>query len=341
MLVGLGIGVALVIIIFLLGPRVAIDTTLTPMHLPEDLDEYLAIREAAVANLVPGAEKTIVWAGRRESRTPLSLVYLHGFSATRQETAPLADTVAAALGANLFYTRLTGHGCGGEAMGEGSVQRWLNDVQEALAIGSRIGERVIVVGFSTGATIATWLASQPIASDVAAFVLLSPNYGLQDGRSVILTWPWGRELAELFIGDTYGWEPYNEKHRRYWTCRFPSRALLPMMAMVKLAGTSDLGAIRKPVLLLYSPEDQVVRQDRIKQVFRRIGSRTKAIKAVSGVGSPNHHVLAGDILAPGSTGAVADMILDFLHSACGIEQCLPEHQDPGGAGSCRAQKQPC
>ncbi|MDD4273595.1 MAG: hypothetical protein PHG14_07705 [Desulfobacter postgatei] len=37
-------------------------------------------------------------------------VYIHGFSATRKETAPLSDLVAKTLNANLFYTRLSGHG---------------------------------------------------------------------------------------------------------------------------------------------------------------------------------------------------------------------------------------
>jgi hypothetical protein len=37
---------------------------------------------------VPGAEKKIIWAGEAAQKTPLSIVYLHGFSATRQERAP-------------------------------------------------------------------------------------------------------------------------------------------------------------------------------------------------------------------------------------------------------------
>ena len=63
----------------------------------------------------------------RAHQTQWAVVYIHGFSASRMETAPLADTIATALGANLFYARLAGHGRGGAAMGEPSVQDWLAD----------------------------------------------------------------------------------------------------------------------------------------------------------------------------------------------------------------------
>jgi len=58
---------------------------LTPqakIELPEDLDSWLREQEAQYDDIIPGVERQIVWheAGTRE-RTPISLVYLHGFSA--------------------------------------------------------------------------------------------------------------------------------------------------------------------------------------------------------------------------------------------------------------------
>ena len=111
-------------ILFLAGPRVKVDATLRAVDLPEDLDRYLAASEAQFADIVPNTEKAIIWAGASHVKTPVSVVYLHGFSATRQEVVPLADIVAAELGANLFYTRLTGHGRSGEAMAEATVNDW-------------------------------------------------------------------------------------------------------------------------------------------------------------------------------------------------------------------------
>ena len=79
----------LLIIIFLAGPRVAVDTELAPISLPVDLDSYLAASEAQFSDIVPNTEKTIIWASEPGQKTDIAVVYLHGFSATRQETAPL------------------------------------------------------------------------------------------------------------------------------------------------------------------------------------------------------------------------------------------------------------
>ena len=73
------------------------------------------------------------------------------------------DIVAGAVDANLFYTRLQGHGRSGKAMGEATVEGWINDLAEAEAIGRRIGERMVLVGTSTGGTL-TDLGSDPGAT---------------------------------------------------------------------------------------------------------------------------------------------------------------------------------
>lgn len=89
--IALGFMIAVIgfVILFLAGPRTPIDMHLKTISLPEDLDRYLAQSEAPFHDIVPGAEKIIVWANATKAKTPLSIVYLHGFSATRQETAPL------------------------------------------------------------------------------------------------------------------------------------------------------------------------------------------------------------------------------------------------------------
>nr|WP_245497472.1 MULTISPECIES: hypothetical protein [unclassified Mesorhizobium] len=95
-----------------------------------------------------GLEKEIIWANPMiHARTPLSIVYVHGFSASKGEVRPLPDEVADQLDTNLFYTRLTGHGQGGAAMADGSVNAWINDYAEALAIGRAIGDKVIVIRY--------------------------------------------------------------------------------------------------------------------------------------------------------------------------------------------------
>lgn len=285
--------------------------TSVPIRVPSDVASYLTRAECAVGDIVPGAEKTILWAKEPGQQTPLSIVYLHGFSATRQETAPLSEQLATRLDANLYYTRLTGHGRSADAMLEGSVGAWLHDAREAFAIGRRIGAQVIVIGISMGGALALWLASQ---RDVHLFalVLMSPELAPADPRAAILTWPWGEQLAELMVGERYAWTPQNEAHARYWTESYPTRALVPMMRMVELARGLDLERVKTPTLVIYSPNDRIVSVPAIKEAFARLGASNKSLIAYTDAEDQNQHVLAGDILSPRSTEPVLEIISHFL-----------------------------
>ena len=297
---------------FFIGPVYRIDPRVTQPALPGDLDAWLAAAEQSHRDIVPGTEKSIVWAHADRRRTPLAIIYLHGYSATRKEVEPLCDRLAAQLGANLYYTRLAGHGREGRALGSVTGGDWLQDAAEALAVGRQIGERVLVVGTSTGGTLALWLAQQPGAADIAAQLLISPNLGPLDSRAELLAGPWGLQLQQALIGAEYRWEPANALQAKFWTWRYPAQALVPMMALVKLVRDSPLEDIRTPTLFIYSPKDQVVSPARIEQAFARIGAPVKQAHRVERSQDRAHHVLAGDILAPAGTDALLATMLGFL-----------------------------
>jgi len=86
-----------------------------------DLDNYLKTAESKLPDIVPGTEKRIIWHGKPHQKTPVSIVYLHGFSASSEEIRPVPDQVAQSLGANLYFARLTGHGRSG---GQWLTQQW-------------------------------------------------------------------------------------------------------------------------------------------------------------------------------------------------------------------------
>jgi len=306
-----------------LGPVPPVVTQTTRAPLPADLEQYLRDAEARFKDITPGAEKTIIWAHPDKRQTDLSIIYLHGYSATRQETAPLSDRLAAQLGANLFYTRLNGHGRGGAAMAEARVQDWLQDSQEALQIGQRLGKQVLVIGTSTGATLATWLALQGHDPSVRAMVLVSPNFAPKDPAADVLTWPWATHFVPLLLGREHQFQPLNAEQARYWSHRYPVQALLPMMALVKYVREQPLEQIRIPLLVLYSPDDKVVSAPAIEAAFARFGSRHKQLVALKDTQDPSHHVLAGDILSPGDTERVSLAVMQYLKTLPGLAPAPP------------------
>jgi esterase/lipase len=312
-------GIALVLLlisivgVYFLGPRPVIDLTVRPTVLPDDLDKFLAENEAAIQDIIPNTEKTIIWADPlTKAKSPYSIVYFHGFSATRQESQPLCELVAQELKANLFYTRLTGHGRTGEALGAASINDWVNDAYEALNIGRRIGEKVIVVGLSTGATLATWLAAQTGGGDIAGLVMISPNFGLHDPRAQFLAGPWGLQLMKLFLGSYREFEGRGPEHKKYWTRRYKVEAIVTMMALVNLARETTLEQIKAPTLVIYSPKDQVIDPNRIAPVTAQFQSTVNSAVAWEKSEDLAQHVLAGDILSPKATKTLSEIISQFI-----------------------------
>jgi esterase/lipase len=119
-------------------------------------------------------------------------------------------------------------------------------------------------------------------------------------------------VLRAVVGTEHRWDPANPAQARYWNWQYPSTALLPMMALVKIVRESPLESVTSPTLVLYSLEDQVVEPIETERAFARLGSRTKRLQAVNDSADRSNHVLAGDILAARDTARVRDWIVDFL-----------------------------
>jgi alpha-beta hydrolase superfamily lysophospholipase len=278
-----------------------------------DLDTWLMVSEQRFPDIRPGAAKRIQWAGATGARTPLAVVYIHGFSATAEEIRPVPDEVAAALGANLFYTRLAGHGRTGDAMAEPVAGDWIEDTAEAMAIGRRLGDRVLVIATSTGATLAAIAATDPALSQgMAGIVMVSPNFRIKNPAAALLDLPWARVWAPLVAGRTISFEPQNADHGRYWTTEYPSAAAFPLSALLREARAQDYSRATVPLLIFFSPDDQVIDPAAIPPVADAWGGPVRQEpRSMTAGDDPFSHVIAGDILSPGQTEAVIALTLDW------------------------------
>jgi alpha-beta hydrolase superfamily lysophospholipase len=265
-----------------------------------------------VSGLKPGTAKGIVWAHADKQATEWAVVYVHGFSASRLETAPVADDLAKALGANVFYTRLTGHGLPGEAMGEATAQDWLADTLEAVRIGKTLGRKVLLISCSTGSTLATWLATSPDAAMVDAHVFISPNFGLKNKASELVNGHWGHKIAYAVTGPKVVSKSDNPRDAEGWTQSYPTKALFPMLALVKKVRDSDLGNFKTPVLVLYSEKDETVDPTETKEAVARFGSVQKILTPVDFSQSKGQHVLAGEIRDPQAVTPMVQAILKWV-----------------------------
>ena len=314
----LGGMIGLLVVVWIFGPRepVVIDLSFDSSLLGDDPAAYLAQSEARFDDIIPGGQKQIVWAGEAGARTDWAVIYIHGFSASAGEVRPLPDDVAAELGANLYFTRLAGHGRDGPAMAEASVGDWMQDMAEALAIGRALGDRVLVVSTSTGGTISAIAAlDQASMQNVAGIVFISPNFQVKNPMAALLTLPAVRWWGPVVAGAERCASVRSELQASIWTICYPTVATVPMASVVKHARAQDFSNARVPALWVYSDADQVVDAAATDIVVDEWGGPSTVIHPeLTGDADEQQHVIAGDVASPGMTPILAADILDWVKS---------------------------
>lgn len=274
----------------------------------------VANQEAAVVGITPGADKHIEFSSEsRPKRTEFVVLYIHGYSATRQEIVPVPQLVARAFNANLYSTRLTGHGLDGEALANSTANDWLHDIVEAWHVARLLGDKVIVMSTSTGGSLVTWMAQQSeVKKHLAALIMVSPNFQPLHWASPLFLLPWAAYWMPKLAGQYYGRKPDSERAASFWTYRYPMRGLTTMTSLVAAVRHSNLEGILAPSLFIYSNADRVVSPKHTDAAFNRWGSAVKQRIAVAGIDGDNNHVITGDIVRPQTTDDISQDIIHFI-----------------------------
>ncbi len=311
--------VAVGALIYWFGPREDVDLhpRFEPRKFGEGVQVYFESVESAFDDIVPGVEKRVIWQdGFKERRTPVSILYLHGFSATSEEIRPVPDRVADALGANLVYTRLQGRGRRGEAMAEGTASGWLQDMAEGLAAARAVGDQVVVISTSTGGTLAAAAAmDDDLNRDLAGIVFISPNFGVNTPGAFIPGLPWARDWLPVLMGENRDVSGPDPEKNRYWSAIYPWEAVVPMTVLVDVVFALDFSDAKVPALFWFSDDDQVVRPDRTHKVAEAWGAPAVVELVTMGPDDdPSSHVVAGRLMSPGQTEATVEGILAWLET---------------------------
>jgi pimeloyl-ACP methyl ester carboxylesterase len=267
-----------VAVVIYVGPRP--EPFVPDPHLPTltagtlDIEEWVKAQEAAHPTLKPGNGAEIVWADSAGTRTPYAMVYLHGFSASKFEADPLHRPLAREFGCNLYLPRMVHHGL--DTVGPLSrltAENYLESAKEALAVGKLLGDSVILICCSTGATHGLYLAAHH--PEVAGLILLSPNIELAVPGAGIIMWPWGWKLAQAaFKGKERCFEA-DAEFKKYWTTCYRLEGILAVQRSIQgLMISETFAAVRQPVMLGYYYKDEV-NQDHVVSVpaMRRMYSQ--------------------------------------------------------------------
>lgn len=302
-------------------PRFASDLPDVTQDLHQ-LESHIQASERATAGLKPDNEARIVWADSFAYRkSPYSVVYLHGFSASQAEGRPTHTEFAKRYGCNLYLARLQSHGLEvAEPLLDLTPENYYASALEALAIGQQIGEKVLLMSTSTGGTLSLMLAAEN--PDIAGQILYSPNIDLYDSNSSLLIQPWGLYLARAFNGGNYRqWEGPGETGK-YWTTRYRVEALVALKSLVTNSMTAaTFGKVSGPVFLGYYyknevEQDQVVSVPRMLEMFDQLATPEAKKRKVAFPNVANHGI-AGEIWSE-DRESVRDETYRFAEEVLGL-----------------------
>ena len=275
------------------------------------LDQSIKVGEGKFQNLRPNIEKKILWAHKPSIKTKLSLVFIHGFSASRSELSPVIENVAKELKANVFFTRLTGHGLDAKALGDATYNEWMKDTYDAIDIGKMIGDEVILIGCSTGCSL-IHVALEHV-SQVKSVIYVSPNFGPNSPKGQLLRAPGARWFVPLLFGKDHSFIAKNAEHARCWTTSYPSKVLFAVKDSVVSAHRVKHNKIKVPTLFWFSDDDQIVSAKATRRIIAKMGDNASVYNPLlTSEDDPSKHGILGDILSSSQTPNGVHKIVDWL-----------------------------
>jgi esterase/lipase len=320
LLKGLAIVIAILAFVYILGPNPSTPIYSTDLPIvPADATELINYIKANEAQhkLRPNNEARIVWANDSlKTKTDYAIVYLHGFSASQEEGAPVHTNIAKKFGCNLYLARLAEHGIDTtEQLVNLTAEKYWNSVKQAYAIGKQIGNKVIVVGTSTGGTNALHLAS--VYPEIHSLVLLSPNIEIFDDNAVIANNPWGLQLGKLITGSAYVTPKDNRDiYKQYWNSPYRLEAIVNLQEYLETTMLPEtFSKIKQPTLMLYYyrdavHQDSVVKVSAMKKMFEQLGTPVE-LKREKPMPNTGDHVI-GSYIKSGDVAGVEAEITKFM-----------------------------
>ena len=277
------------------------------------LDKLIEDSENEILNIRPDTEKKIIWANQNKVKTKISLIFIHGFSATRAELDPVIEMLGKELNANIFFTRLRGHGLDGEALAEATFDDWMIDTKEAIDIGNAIGDRLILIGCSTGCSLIH--ANLQYINNAAAVIYVSPNFGSKSFLGKLLIIPGAKWFIPFIFGKEYSFVPRNADHARCWTTSYPIKALFAVKDSVVAAYKVKHIKIKQPVLFYFSDDDQVVSAKATRKIISKMGNNVSIHNPIlTNTDDSSQHGVLGDILSSSQTNSGVKKILSWLEN---------------------------
>ena len=274
----------------------------------------------------PGCEAKIIWANDSTKQpTEYVLLYLHGFSASRREGYPVNEDFARHFGCNAFLSRLAAHGeVTDNPLLEMTPDKLYESAKEALAVARQLGQKVVIMGCSTGCTLALKLAAD-FPEMVHGMILYSPNVQIKNKAAALLSGPWGLQIGRLNCGGNFKTtqdDPEGEVCK-YWNCSYRVEAIVYLQQLLDATMKKEVfEQVKCPVFMGYyfkddQHQDQTVEISAALKMFDELGTPVSSKQKVP-FANAGAHVIACD-LTSGAVPEIRSQTFAFAEAVLGMK----------------------
>ena len=221
----------------------------------------------------------------KKNRTKYSIVFIHGFTTTGYQSKEFLNKLSSELNANLFMTRLSGHGVPYEGTKQMQIDKIMYDVSEAIIIGEKIGKNVILVGHSLGGALSMLAADDEVLSKkIDTLVLFAP------GNSGFSSFAFTNTLISSLVDRTGSlcWLidcdprsfmelPDDEKWENYFATDFDTNIFYQIARIPFATDSISYETISTSALVFYDENDRLVNASKLKSNFKKWAAKNKIV----------------------------------------------------------------
>jgi esterase/lipase len=235
----------------------------------------------------------------------LGAVLVHGFLASPAELKGLGEKLAA-LGHPVIGVRLAGHGTSPWDLRDRSWGDWLASVKRCYEIMSAFAERICVVGFSTGGSLALiHAADRP--DGLSGLVSVSAPVYFRNKNLIFVPLVHSMNKMVKWVSNLEGLMPFRVNESEHPAINYRN---IPIRGLYELRLIVDelkrrLPDVVCPVRLIQASGDNIVDPKSVDTIHKSIGSEDKSVHMVD---ADRHGIVTENL------GGTHDAIIDFFGS---------------------------
>ena len=273
------------------------DLNFKEVFIPSDigLDSYLKNSEISLGDVPEEAEKKILWSNEEKNKTEIAIAFLPGFSTTNFQQKEFFDKLSKELDANIFLSRLSGHGREYPGSKQMSAENYLRDTSEAIEIAKRIGKKVILIGYSLGGALTTAASfDEKLSKDLHGVVLFAPAY-VGTIRNISL-WLYAMSFLDKINHDCNDYINDQKKYdcTKYSTKVFETSDGVQGGHIMSAVAEKDFSTNKVPALSFFDYDDDVLNSYETEKRLNKWGNKKSKIVIIeSGEKDITQHFIVG------------------------------------------------